>query len=819
MNFSKSIHSIFSFILFSLVGYSQVTYPFEKVNGGQFEISGIHNSPDPLINYHWNKLNSDDDLQRYILTPRYHRTSSEKSFEFKDSVIYVSGPGDIFFDFGVVSPGWIEFESDDLNGDATVSISEHMEPSIMNYGAQHRIKTMEPAQYGKTFRLELNNQLYEGVRFAWLHVKDILRPWKLKNFRLVCQVKPTNYLGSFESNDTMLNRIWYTGAYTVKANYLKDFFGAILMERSDRHSWTGDAYTSQLASLSAFGNFDFIKKNIEFTSQQDNGILSYSILWVLGLVDYYYYTGDKAFLKSMFENARLKLEKAYKGFDSPGNLGFYGWDERIYPDRLDDDSSAFGFSFPKEAYSSYKFLCINAWKKFSFLAKELKEFEIEKEMKGFASEKEAAMLSSNPALKDLGVHAITEVVNAGLDSIQRLTTILHNGFRNRLNRLSFSPFNQYFIIQAMAKLNMYEQAMVTVKDQWGGQIQYGGTTFFEVFRPSWNLVLKPNSPPINNQCGYVSLAHPWGAGVVNWITSEILGVEPIRPGFEKFNITPHLTSNLYKVSGSVPTPHGIISVSLDLEKGNYTFIIPEGTQANLVGVPKNRIKVKNIFDDGENQKIEVVKEDNDFYYLGPFESGKYSLTIITDNKLKPLKEVKEKINYSINHFDVIDIIKPIYNKLSELKSWQGMLIPGEDMTSNVFVKPNYVDTVIYYNRNMKYQTWNSYSWDSSYTFNQSAFVTGDPVATLQTFPIDIVSKPGSNFNVYLYFIDPDSRNRISAFEIFDLRTRELLSPVQVLDDLSGGKLIGFNVRNSVRIRIYQVRGPNSALGGIFFSEK
>ena len=69
----------------------------------------------------------------------------------------------------------------------------------------------------------------------------------ITNVRLVCQAKPANYLGSFECDNTMLNRIWYTGAYTVRTNLLENCFGAILMERGDRFSWTGDAYISQAA--------------------------------------------------------------------------------------------------------------------------------------------------------------------------------------------------------------------------------------------------------------------------------------------------------------------------------------------------------------------------------------------------------------------------------------------------------------------------------------------------------------------------------------------------------------------------------------------
>jgi hypothetical protein len=41
---------------------------------------------------------------------------------------------------------------------------------------------------------------------------------------------------------SLLTKIWYASAYRVKASLVQDYFGAILMDRGDRISWTGDAH-------------------------------------------------------------------------------------------------------------------------------------------------------------------------------------------------------------------------------------------------------------------------------------------------------------------------------------------------------------------------------------------------------------------------------------------------------------------------------------------------------------------------------------------------------------------------------------------------
>ena len=342
---------VFLFSMFSSL--AQLKEPYNPVRNGSWTAELVKESPDPLITYRWKNPKATDSLQTYILQPKKISGLPDNSFKINKNQTIVSGCGTLFFDFGVESAGWIEFDSDDLIDSVEVSISEYNEPAILNSGAQHRIKTRTPTKYGTTYRLELNDLLYEGVRFAWIHVRNFSKIWHIKNVRLVCQVRPVNYSGSFSCSDPELTRIWYTGAYLVKINLLQDYFGAILMERSDRHSWTGDAYPAQAAALAAFGNYDVIKKNIAYTSGQNNGIAAYSLYWVLSLIDYYNYTGDASFLKEYQANADKRLEKAFKEYDPLPKLGFMGWDERL----------GAGFENPQtgEAQNTYKMLCISCY--------------------------------------------------------------------------------------------------------------------------------------------------------------------------------------------------------------------------------------------------------------------------------------------------------------------------------------------------------------------------------------------------------------------------------------------------------------------------
>ncbi|WP_461100208.1 alpha-L-rhamnosidase C-terminal domain-containing protein [Spirosoma koreense] len=798
---------MFAFCLWSLSGQGQTKEPYLPLHGGAFKAMRVKTSPDPIINYHWNNPKADDSLQIYPLFPRQQIARPSGAFRLEKSAITILGTGELQFDFGQVNAGWLEFDSGDLQGEVLLSISEYNEPAILNAGAQHPVKTLKPVRYGNTYRLELNHQLYEGVRFAWLHVKTFARPWKLTNFRLICQTKPVNYLGSFSCNDTLLNRIWYTGAYTVKLNLLQDYLGAILMERSDRHSWTGDAYPSQAASMVAFGNFDFIRKNIAFTASQDNGIPAYSMYWVLGLLDYFTYTGDTTFFKDYIDNATKRLDTAFGHFDTLPNLSFMGWDERL----------GAGFERPNMAESqrTYRWLCINAWSKFSQCMLSIGDTALAAKYSRYATAKKQQLVANQFA--DYGVHALAEVFNAGFDQSSRVQALAKKWFEDRNSRLSYSPFNQYFILQGMAQAGYKTEAITTIKDQWGGQIRYGGTTFFEVFRPSWNNVLAPNSAPINNQCGYTSLTHPWGAGVSRWLSDEILGIRPVSAGFKTFSIIPFLTESIFSVKGSVPTPRGIITASFNSVTGDCEVLIPVGTTATKLGLPKNGKPIKQIT--VNNHPIRAVAEDEKYAYLQNLSPGSYAIRISYGKALPSVDAHSDKWQYALTEFAVDSITggnwKNRYGK-------DGYFFAGSKSEGNLLKKPAYIDSVRVVraiNQSWEAKTNDLRALQQEETQGRwaSAFITQDPKATLQTFTLDVFGHTHESYYLTLYFLDWDRKGRRSAIELFDAETLELLAPVQVIDNYGNGKYLRFKVDRPLRVRVNHVRGPNAALAGIFFN--
>lgn len=786
-------------------------------------------SPDPLVSYRWNNPQATDNLQIYNLSPVAAFTEPIASFEpgttksILHEPIAVNGVGSIRFDFGVESAAWLEFDSPDLSGSVEMSISEYNEPAIVNTGPPHRFKTAAPHRYQNTYRLELNPDLYEGVRFGWIHVLTFERPWHITAVRAVCQVKPTNYRGSFSCSDPMLTRIWYTGAYSVKANSCKDYFGALLMDRGDRISWTGDAHPAQAAALVSFGNWDFIRENLERSATTNNDIESYSLYWILSLLEYYQHTADRTALEKYVDHVNALLAHAKSIYADPP-ISFYGWDERL----------GAGFETPNrfETKSAYRMLFIHASMEFATALLTIDRVALSKSHRDIALQKMAELRSNERWYQAFGVHALADAANTGLLPHDEISAIFAQEFSDRLDRLSFSPFNQYFILQAMARMNRYDEAMLSLLDIWGGQISYGGTAFFETYTPSWNQCLERNDAVPNCQAGYTSLAHAWGAGVTAWLSREILGIKPTAPGFSTVDITPHLGRTLTSVSGSVPTPHGSVDFAFNQRSGRGSATIPPNSTAR-VGIPRSQRVLHKVLCngrvlwDGQSRNVDGISAtsaDDHFVYLENLQPGHYNFSVSYGSQTPSFQP--EPLTYPISS---------AREDTATSGNWPGVFGhdgyvlfdydgPGIDRRD----LPSYITAVhpsSQKNGGCRHEQAAvaiddrrapASSRTNPQTRNLGQLYTGDPIACQQTMTVDVEAPDDKEYQVALYVLDWDRQERRQAVALFDLKTLSRLAPVHMLRNFAEGKYLIYSCSGSVRFRIDQVRGKNAVLNAIFF---
>lgn len=819
-----------------IFGSSPMAEPYPYVTDGSFSGPAAPLSPDPLVAYRWPNPQASDGLQIYLQEPQSVAVNTNlteslpslssslpeqcltantiNSFSNLQSLlttnpdVTVKGVGSIQMDFGRENAAWLEFDSTDLPSasEVTMNISEFNQPAI-------EAPTVSPIQYGNTYLLNLNSQLYEGVRFGWINVTSFTKPWHITGIRLVCQTKPANYNGSFSCSDDLLTRIWYDAAYDVKLNLESNYFGAVLMDRGDRISWAGDAHAAQACALVAFGDDDFIKENLNSTANNYNGIASYALYWVLSLLDYYNYTGDTATLLANLSNAESVLNGAYSAYGTNPSLGFYGWDERL----------GAGFENPNcaEAENAYKMLSIRAWSQFAAAMGTCGQTSLQAQYNGYAN-KEMAALRQNPGwYQSFGLHACADAVNTGLLNSSEKNAIFQQEFTSRVNWASYSCFNQYFIIQAFAGMDEYDDAFSSIKDLWGGEINYGGTTFFEVSHPSWNAVIGINDPVPNCQVGDTSLCHPWSAGVVKWLSEQVLGIQPTAPGFQTYQILPHPGSTLTYVTGATPTPSGSIQASFNVSNGLCAVTAPAGT-VGTVGIPTVGKTINSISVNGtlawngafhSVNGIGGASNDVNFVYFTGVQPGTYSISVSYSGSTPVYNEPPAQYP--------ADFIK---TDAATSGNWGGtygkdgyVLCNYNGSGNDVRSLPSYVSSVSYADQTAG--VWvagtNSSRALAPNASNQnprnatSIFAAPDMTCTIN-------STAGHPYQVALYFVDWDNRGRDLAVEMFDAKSLNLIAPVEVVTNFYGGAYLVYAYTNSVKFRFDQIRGDNAVLSGIFF---
>ena len=253
----------------TLVFANPITEPYLDLHDFNSEsIPVIPESPDPLVQYSWESGSDQTQLQIYY-TSQAENITIKPSTSFRNvnsdlTQIAVLGPGEIEIDFGVERAAWLEIYGNKWHSNGCDSMFT-LEASISEYNEPWTDKRRVLTAYDDGwYRLETNDDLYEGVRYAWLYVSQHTNSsssFKLNSgectldlIRLASQVKPVAYLGRFSSSRPDLDSIFYTGAYGVRLNMLSNEFNSILMERGDRVSIQGDGHPTMAAALVTFAS-------------------------------------------------------------------------------------------------------------------------------------------------------------------------------------------------------------------------------------------------------------------------------------------------------------------------------------------------------------------------------------------------------------------------------------------------------------------------------------------------------------------------------------------------------------------------------------
>ena len=408
---------------------------------------------------------------------------------------------------------------------------------------------------------------------------------------------PVEYLGSFESSDPLLNRIWEVGAYTAHLCMQDGVWDA---SKRDRGRWMGDTDVSGRVIEDVFGERPLMEDTLdrlmgpEPVDQHVNGIPGYSAFWFTGVADFYRHTGDKAFLER--EHTRLVelLDFTDKEFDERNVYANKSkvWLYVDWSPELNGDTPETRRATTLEFYHAYK--------EAVFLLRELGDTahanQYEKRLAQIKTGAETFLLTPETGTFGPRWQTNAAAVVGGAAGPERYGAIwdkVLSGVGNgSTNGLIISPYYNYYVIRAMAEVGHRQEALGWIRKYWGGMLREGATSFWEAYDPDWYREDFHSSLQSDNRSGYfVSLAHGWSSGPTAWLMEEVLGIQATGAGFKTVDIRPDLI-DLEWAKGGEPTPHGLLRVEArkDGARMRISVDVPDDVEAR-VSVPGGSVSV------------------------------------------------------------------------------------------------------------------------------------------------------------------------------------------------------------------------------------
>ena len=464
--------------------------------------------------------------------------------------------GRVLLDFGKAFHGGIKIDPFQQPGRIRVKFGESVSEAIgaSNQDCSRKDAVLELPVCGS---LEYGNTVFRFVEI----INEGTGPLEFLNVMGVALERDIEVTGSFESSDPRLDEIWKTAVRTVHLcmqDYLYD--GA----KRDRIVWMGDMHPEIRGVLCAFSDTSIIRDSFEFLMRQSgpeqpmNNIYTYSCWFIISVWDYYLATGDREFLEAHADYFRRMLAHYVKFVGEDGS-------ENIPERRFLD--------WPNNGDLAAKHAGIQALLLWMMQAGE----KILRELKFDASAVAAAQKLLLRHVPDPAGRKAPAALMTLTGLADRKDVLYRDPFRG------VSTFYGYYMLLAQET----RPALELIRRYWGGMLDCGATSFWEDFDLDWTVgagrideLPVPGKKDIHADFGAYcykglrhSLSHGWSCGPAPFLSERVLGVRFLAPGGRRVSVRPDLGDLAY-VRGTVPTPHGLITVEAD-SKG-FRCDVPPG---------------------------------------------------------------------------------------------------------------------------------------------------------------------------------------------------------------------------------------------------
>lgn len=552
----------------------------------------------------WNFDSQDTPPSLFRLEREEHKPANKEN----------TAAGGTLYDFGRETFGYLKFKN--LKGEGTIFIyygesreeaqdKEHCETLDRLYVKETTAKTEITVGGSKAFRfiyIEKERDVsFEEISMDYEYARQDMEK-----------------SGNFSCNDTILNKIWDIGAYTMDLTTREFFVDGI---KRDRWTWSGDAIQSYLMNYYLRFDTECVKRTIRQLRGKDpvtahvNTIMDYTFYWFKSVHDYYFYTGDIDFVREIYQRMQSMMQYVLGRTNADGMAEGQA-DDWIFVDWVD---------FPMHKRGTLCFeqiLLCKSLETMKLCATVLRDNPLTSPPQGsITTEEYSADVEKYSILekslrnklkptfwdneRNAFMHAIEDgVMNRQITKFPNMFAIIY-GYLSEEERETVmksvmlnpeieaitTPYMRFYELEALCLMGLQTQVLEEIRDYWGGMVNEGATSFWEKYNPQdkGTQHLTMYGRPYGK-----SLCHAWGASPVYLLGKYYLGVSPTAPGYAEYEIRPTL-GDLEWMKGDVPTPFGKVHVEMDKQRvtvksdggcgtltiGKKSVKIPAGTDVTV----------------------------------------------------------------------------------------------------------------------------------------------------------------------------------------------------------------------------------------------
>ncbi len=438
------------------------------------------------------------------------------------------------------------------------------------------------------------------------------------------KANPAAYSNYFYSNDALLNQIWYAGAYTVQTNTIDPAQGrvwgppasgwnnnaivgvgsSVLSDgaKRDRTVWPGDMGISVPTQYVSTNDLVSTKNSLTtmYNAQQASGELPYAgpqvnfygsdtyHLWtLLGTSSYYSYSGDLAYITSIWTKYKLGMTFITNKINGNGLLNVTGANDWARGGQGGENIAANAILYAvlvggaNLATAKGEAALASTYTSRAATLKAAANSRLWDAAQGLYRDNPASGTYPQDGNSLAVWYGLSDSSAKSLAIAQRLATRWNTyGAMTPEWGNNIGTFPGSMEVNAHFAANDDQNGLTLIRREWGYMLNSPlGTrsTFWEGFNANGTFAYGG---------AYMSLAHGWATGPTSALTFYVLGLAP-ETQLAQYRFIPH-TGDLTSVEGRISMPQGAVNASWshpNVNSFSSHLVSPAGTTGR-VGVPK-----------------------------------------------------------------------------------------------------------------------------------------------------------------------------------------------------------------------------------------